>query len=74
MSDKRYAVKLTPKAREDLDSIYRYIGEELCNPSAAANLSDQFEKAFDRISVFPFSCPSGKTEPDYRKLEYEKYL
>ena len=74
MSGKKYEVRLTRKARTDLESIYRYIGKELCNPTAAENLADKFEKAFDQISVFPLSCPLGKTEPEYRKLIVDNYI
>jgi plasmid stabilization system protein ParE len=74
MSDKRYTVKFTPKARLDLENIYGYVGGDLQNPSAASGLADKFEKAFDRISMFPLSCPIGRTEPDYRKLVMGNYI
>ena len=74
MSDSTYEIKLTLKARNDIESIYSYISEGLHNPSAAQKLADKFDKAFDKISTFPLSCPIGKTEKEYRKLIVENYI
>ena len=74
MSDKHYNVLLTPKARRDLESIYRYISFELSNQPAAESLAGKFEKAFDLLSEFPFRCPVCQTEPDYRKLVVDNYI
>lgn len=44
-------------AQTDLEQIFRYISVDLCNPAAAAELIDDFQKAFDNICAFPESCP-----------------
>lgn len=36
-----YSVKMTPKAADDLDNIYRYISEELFATSSAANILER---------------------------------
>jgi plasmid stabilization system protein ParE len=74
MSDKVYTVKLLPKAREDLEGIYRYITEDLCNAPAMLHLADKFEEAFERIAAFPNSCAVCSPEPTYRKLIVDNYI
>lgn len=39
-----YTIKMTPKAADDLDNIYRYISEELFAASAATNILQRIEK------------------------------
>ena len=54
--ENNYTVKMTPKAADDLDNIYRYISEELFATSAATNILERIEKEIMRLKKFPFSC------------------
>ena len=56
MSNNSYGLKLTPKASEDLDKIYRYITEELYAEQAAADLLEEIETSVLKLKEFPFSC------------------
>ncbi len=73
-----YTFKLSPLAAEDLEQIFNYIAIELCNPSAAIALINDFESAFDNICKFPKSC--SKINNDYvkdknlRKLIINNYI
>ena len=49
MSEKKYKIKITPKANDDLDEIYKYIFEELFNLDAADNLISKIEKSMMRL-------------------------
>ena len=44
MAEKKYKIKITPKANDDLDEIYSYIAKELVNEAAAENLMDKIEE------------------------------
>lgn len=73
-----YAISLTPAAVSDLDDIYGYISTDLFSPPAALAIMDEFEKAFDRISVYPQMCPLSTDEAlcegGYRKLVVERFI
>ncbi len=49
--------KLLPKAKIDLESIFRYISEELLNPESALNMIKRFELKFNDICSFPKAYP-----------------
>ena len=65
-------------AQHDLNEIFDYVSNELCNTSAALSLIDEFEKAFDRICVFPESCALVDNEyvkdSTLRKLIIKNYI
>ena len=78
MSTSDYRVKLTPKAREDLDKIYSYITGELYAPEAANSLLEKIEAGIMRLSDFPFACSPVEDEflrgKGYRKLIIDNYI
>ncbi len=43
METSKYTLNIYPRAQADLEDIFRYISEELCNPNAAATLIDSVE-------------------------------
>lgn len=73
-----YTIKMTPKAADDLDNIYRYISEELFATSAATNILERIEKEIMRLREFPFSCNCVADEylknKGYRKLVVDNYI
>jgi toxin ParE1/3/4 len=73
-----YTIKMTPKAADDLDNIYRYISEELFAASAATNILERIEKEIIRLKEFPFSCNHVADEflrnKGYRKLIVDNYI
>lgn len=73
-----YTIKMTPKAAEDLDNIYRYISEELIATSSAANILEGIEKEIMGLREFPFSCNYVADEylrnKGYRKLIVNNYI
>ena len=73
-----YTIKMTPKASEDLDNIYRYISEELFAASSAANILKKIEKGIMGLKKFPFSCNYVADEylrnKGYRKLIVDNYI
>ena len=57
-----YQYRLTDKAKNELDSILQYIGEELENTKAAKLLLDEMNQSMERTCVFPESgilVPNG---------------
>ncbi len=78
MVQKSYSVKITPKASDDLDGIYRYIANELVNEDAAENLMDKIESGVMRLREFPLSCSLVADEilrdKGYRRLIIDNYV
>lgn len=78
MVQSSYSVKITPKASEDLDGIYRYIANELVNEDAAENLMVKIENGVMRLSEFPLSCNLVADEilrdKGYRRLIIGNYV
>ena len=78
MENNKYVVKVSPKAVEDLDEIYKYISESLHNPDAAGKLMNKIESGIKRLNIFPFSCELTTDEilrdRGYRKLIVENYI
>lgn len=49
--------KILPKAKIDLENLFRYISEELCNTESALIVIDKFEMKFNDICLFPKAYP-----------------
>jgi addiction module RelE/StbE family toxin len=73
-----YTIKMTPKAADDLDSIYIDILEELFATSASTNILERIEKEIMILKEFPFSCNHVADEylrnKGYRKLIVDNYI
>ncbi|MDR2090041.1 MAG: type II toxin-antitoxin system RelE/ParE family toxin [Clostridiales bacterium] len=67
-------LKFTQEAKQDLDDIPKYIKYTLFNTKAADDLIDNFEKAFQRICIFPQSGSAYKKRKGYRKLLVNNFL
>jgi addiction module RelE/StbE family toxin len=78
MKKKRYLLKITSIARDDLSKIYNYIIKELLNETAADNVLNKIESSFMRLKDFPFSCnlvdDKILKEKGYRKLIVDNYI
>ncbi len=78
MENKRFHIRFTPLALEDLDEIDDYITNSLHNPSAALKLLDQFQYSIDQLKEFPLL--GGRVndrylaKKGYRKLVVQNYL
>ena len=76
--ENNYIYVILRKAQDDLEKIFQYISINLGNPSAARKLINAFLEAFDRICIFPFSCPVLENifvnKKDIRKLFVENYI
>ncbi|MEC5423245.1 type II toxin-antitoxin system RelE/ParE family toxin [Virgibacillus sp. C22-A2] len=71
-------MKVTPKAYEDLNSIYGYIVNEFYNEEAADDLLEKIEVNIMRLRDFPFSCSFVNDEmikdKGYRKLIVDNFI
>jgi len=78
MENNKYALNIYPRAQSDLEDIFRYISEELCNPSAAAALIDDIDESLDRVCLNPFMCPLVRSslikDKTLRKLIVKNYI
>lgn len=73
-----YCLKIYPKAQKDLDDIFNYIYNELCNPTATLKQIEDFEKSLETVCFAPFSCPCVNNEyikdVSLRKLVVNNYI
>ena len=73
-----YEVKLTPRALQDLDSIYAYIAQSLMEPDTALKLLSRLEDAIFSLEQIPQRSALRKTGAyanyGYRQLLIENYI
>ena len=74
-----YKVRVTDKAKTDLDEIIRYIAEKLSNVTAAANLLADFVKQKNNLQDSPYMYPlcndiKLQKKGYHRFLFYKNYL
>lgn len=78
MEVKKYSVRFTRKAIDDLDEIYSYISSELLAEKTATNLLKRIETSITRLRDFPFSCSFVNDKflksKGYRKLIVDNYV
>lgn len=76
--EKEYSLFIYPKAAQDMDGIFDYICNKLCNPTAAINQIDEFEQSLNLICSQPLSCPLVNNEyvkdASLRKLVVNNYI
>jgi toxin ParE1/3/4 len=72
-SKQRVTVRLSPKARDDLDEIWFSIATD--NPAAADRLLERIGAGLERLSVFPqLGVPRPEIATDARILVEGSYL
>jgi addiction module RelE/StbE family toxin len=72
MQTNSFKFKLSPKAKQDILDICKYIKTKLKNIKAAKDLNDKFKKAFNRAAQFPYSGKEYKN--NYRKIIIDNYI
>ena len=78
MENKPYILNVYPRAQADMEDIFRYIAEELCNPDAATGLINDMEQSLNRVCENPFACPLVRSklirDKTLRKLIVKNYI
>ncbi len=78
MESNQYRLSIFPLARLDMEQIFDHIAVALCNPTAAMEQVDDFEKAFENVCAFPESCPYVNNEyvkdKSLRKVIVNNYI
>jgi len=73
-----YRLKISPKARNDLTEIQRYISQELCNSQAATSLVSKITKKIRELREYPEIGASLSSivdiQTDYRVLICDNYM
>lgn len=73
-----YTVKITRRARQQLQEIVQQIDSVALSPNAGLRLVDKLEKEIMSLSVFPARAPLTEEEPWHsqgvRKLLVKKYF
>jgi len=65
--DKKYSLKILPKAKNDMGNALSYIKDVLKSPQAAANHRKMFSEALAKIMKNPQSFQNDDFEPLYRR-------
>lgn len=75
---KKYNLKITPSAENDLDDIYNYICNSLLAPISAQSLMDKIENGVKALCDFPYKYELSKDdllrEKGYHKLVINNYI
>jgi toxin ParE1/3/4 len=76
--EKKYKLKVTELAFEDLSEIFYYISENLRAPMAASKLMNEIENKIQSLCVFPYKSPLSSDDmlkqKGYHKLVVENYI
>jgi plasmid stabilization system protein ParE len=70
---KRYAVRLTPQARDDIVNIAAYIGEQSEDDYIGDLWEASLNEQLQRLDCFPNSYPLFSIRP-YRKMIHGRYV
>ncbi|MFY9268845.1 MAG: type II toxin-antitoxin system RelE/ParE family toxin [Candidatus Manganitrophaceae bacterium] len=72
---KKYRVKITRRAEEDVESIYTYIHRD--GPQAALDFVSELERQISSLEGFPLRCPTipeaSELGISYRHILYGEY-
>jgi toxin ParE1/3/4 len=78
MSGKKYSLKFTQKAYQDLDEIFSYISKTLCDEVAAENLINKIQQSVLRLKDYPYTCSIVSDNllkaKGYRKVIVDNYI
>ena len=63
-----YNIRITEKAENDIESIYKYISEEFQAEEIAKNTIKNIIECIETLSSFPLRCPAFRLDHRYRVL------
>jgi len=61
---KKYRVRITGKALDDMEVIYDYIASSLQSPDTAMGQYDRIAAAIESLGTFPERCKLFDSEPE----------
>lgn len=74
----KFELKITQAANQDMDKIFSYIVNHLCNLKAANDLADAILAKYDEISVNPYMFEESRDirlrDKGYRRIPVQKYV
>lgn len=77
-TNSKYLLNIYPRAQADLEDIFRYISEELSNPTAAGSLIGDMEHSLNLVCRNPQMCPLVSSalikDKTLRKLVVNNYI
>ena len=73
-----YKIEYLQTAKDDMDTIVKYISDNLKNPTSAIKLVNDFIKEINNIVIFPYGnneyLTYKKLKNKYRKAKVRNYL
>lgn len=73
-----FNLAITESANQDMDMIFTYILNQLCNPKAAIDLANEIEGKYDEICINPYMFEETKDmvlkNKGYRRIPVQNYI
>lgn len=73
-----YELEYLPIAKKDMVDIATYISKDLCNPTAAEQLSIKLTESAENLTIFPYKNQIHSVikplKQEYRKLIVDNYI
>lgn len=73
-----FKLTITEAANLDMDKIFSYILNHLCNPKAAIDLADAIEAKYDEVCVNPYMYEESRDNilksKGYRRIPVQNYV
>jgi len=75
---KKYQIKITDRAFDDMTEIYKYISNNLGSPENALQQYNRIADAIEKLDVYPTRIKILDSEPEhslgFRALQVDKYV
>ena len=75
---KKYQIKITDRAFDDMTEIYKYISNNLGSPENALQQYNRIAGAIEKLDVYPTRIKILDSEPEhrlgFRALQVDKYV
>jgi len=73
-----YKLTITEAANQDMDKIFSYIFNHLCNPKAAVDIADAIEGKYDEVCMNPYMFEESRDmalkNKGYHRLPVQNYI
>jgi toxin ParE1/3/4 len=73
-----YNLTITEVANQDMNKIFSYILNHLCNPKAAVDLADAIEGKYDEVCINPYMFEESRNKvlknKSYHRLPVQNYI
>jgi toxin ParE1/3/4 len=73
-----FRLTITEAANQDMDEIFSYIINDLCNPKAAIDIVDAIEAKYEEVCLHPYMFEASRDKilgnKGYRRIPVQNYV